>query len=192
MIDLQYIAMRMAFGKVDADEIQSTVDTLLKDGVYSDNFIDIIDSKPARLADVLPLFREYLESEGISVPSQEDGVWQIIAYHLSRIASGQVDPLSELEILISEVYWDYDFHSVTTKYIGDSHGIEQLVGFYWGYDDMQDRLEDLSCNGKHGEAGVREMKKEIVKCSEEWMKRFANKALHCTTESRANAASSVQ
>ena len=54
MINLEYIAARIANGTVDADEIKSIVDSLLVDGIYADEFIDIMESKPARIDDVFP------------------------------------------------------------------------------------------------------------------------------------------
>ena len=166
------MAARIAFGTVNADEIQSTVDSMLMNGVYSREFIDIMDSKPARLDEVLPPFVAYLQREGISVPTKDQAVWQLIAHHVSRIVSGAADPISELQELISDVYWDYDFHTPTREYLGDSHGIQYLIGLYWENDDMTDR----DCNGSQKE--IKEIKEAIVKRSKEWMECFANKAVH--------------
>lgn len=169
MTKLEYMAARIAFGTVNADEIQSTVDCMLMNGVYSREFIDIMDSKPARLDEVVPPFVAYLQREGITVPTKDQAVWKLIAYHVSRIASGAADPISELQELISDVYWDYDFHTPTREYLGDSHGIQYLIGLYWEYDDMSERDRDASRD---------EIKEAIIKRSEEWTERFANKALH--------------
>jgi hypothetical protein len=168
MTKLEYIAARFAFGNINADKIKSTVDSLLNEGVYSDYFIDIMDSKPARLDEVLPPFIAYLQHEGIPIPIKDDAVGQLIGYHVDRIASGNGDPIKELEELISDVYWDYDFHPHTKKYVGDSHGIEHLVGLYWEYVERNYEISQRKSN---------KFTRAIVKCSEEWMKRFANKVL---------------
>jgi hypothetical protein len=179
MTKLGYMAAKIGFGKVNADEIQSTVDSLLTDGIYSDEFIGIMDSKPARLDEVLPSFTTYLQREGISVPTKDQAVWQLIAHHVSRIASGTADPITELQELISDVYWDYDFHTPTREYVGDSHGIEYLIGLYWEYNDMMDRDRNTF------QEEIKEIKESIVKRSKEWMERFANKALQRTSQSDA-------
>jgi len=173
MIDLEHMAIRIAMDKVDADEIQAAVNRLLADGVYSDHFLAIMDAKPARLAEVLPPFQAYLKTAGISAPDKEEAVWRIIAYHVSRIVSGQTTPLTELQALIAEVYWDYDFHSVTTKYLGDSHGIEHLIGLYWEYDDATE-----GPLGRMSDVDMRNWEQAVLSRSEEWIKRFANKAIH--------------
>jgi hypothetical protein len=168
MTKLEYIAARIAFGNINADKIKLTVDSLLNEGVYSDDFIGIMDSKPARLDEVLPPFIAYLQHEGIPIPTIDDAVWQLIAHHVNRIASGEADPIEELQELISDVYWDYDFHPHTKKYKGDSHGIEYLVGLYWEYEESNHVVSPWKGN---------KLKRAIVKRSEEWMERFANKEL---------------
>ena len=143
MVNLKYIAAKIAFGTVNADEIQAVIDSLLADGSYSDEFIDIMDSNPARLDEVLPPFTTYLYREKISIPSKDKAVWQLIEYHVSRIASEISDAFEELKALISDVYWDYDFHSQTKRYLGDSHGIEHLIGLHWERDEIPEGSKEI-------------------------------------------------
>jgi len=143
MNELAYIASRIAFGEITADEIQKTVNALLVKGVYCDHFVAIIDSKPPTLGEVLPPFTAYLKEQGVTIPTKDEAVWQIIAYHCSRITSGIVDPLAGLQQLIKVIYWNYDFHKRTKHYLGDSHGLEHLIGLYWGYDDMMARPQEI-------------------------------------------------
>jgi len=177
MNNLRYIAARLAFDKVDAQEIRNTVDALIDAGTYSDEFLVIIESNPPTLRDILTPFQTYLERIGVRIPDKETAVWQIIYHHVSMIVAGAIKPLDGLKRLIADIYWDYDFHKPTKKYLGDSHGIEHLIGWYWGHDDMLERPTEVSCNGKCGEEGLRELDKEIVKSSKEWMNNFANKAI---------------
>ncbi len=53
IMDLKYIAARLAFEKVSAEEIRSIVDALLNEGVYSHDFIEIIDVNPPTLREIL-------------------------------------------------------------------------------------------------------------------------------------------
>jgi hypothetical protein len=119
----------------------------------------------------------YLEREGIEVPDRDKAVWQIVGHHLAQIVSDAVRPLDGLKHLISDVYWDYDFHAATKEFLGDSHGIEHLIALYWGYDDMKVRPAEVSCNGKYGEEGLRELEKEILDRSTDWLNEIANKTL---------------
>lgn len=183
MTELQYIAARMAFDKVDAQEIRTAVDGLMEEGFYSDDFLAIIDSNPPTLADVLPPFRSYLQKSGIGIPDRDTAVWQLIRDHVSKIVDGSTSPFEGLKHLIADVYRNFDFHTPTKKYLGDSHGIEQLIGLYWGHDDMVERPKEVSCNGKYGVEGFRELEKEILKSSMDWMSNFANKGVVLTGDS---------
>ena len=66
MSELGQMLIRIALGKATADEIRAAVDRLLADGVYDDTFIDIIDSSPPLLDEVLPPFRAFLRSRGVA------------------------------------------------------------------------------------------------------------------------------
>jgi len=177
MKKLPYIAARIGLGTFRGDEILSTVDELLEKGIYSDYFIDVLDSKPPIFeVQVIP-FSKYLASVGIEIPDREQAVWNLIAYYVTEIAKGHVDPLSGLSDLMGDVYWEYDFQTPTQEYLGDSHGIECLIGYYWGYDDMMERPDEISCNGKYRGEGVIELKKEIKREARAWRERFAKKTL---------------
>jgi len=175
MIKLNYIAAKMAFNQITAIEIQNIVDGLLNDSVYADEFLDIIDIKNPSLADVLPPFSKFLEKQGIDVPNKDEAVWQIIEHHIENILNGVSDPLESLCSLIKDVYWDYDFHTPTKEYLGDSHAIQDLIGLYWGYDDMKERPNEISCNNKFGVEGIAELKKEILISAKEWKEKFDNR-----------------
>ena len=182
MPDLHYIAARMAFDNVDAQEIRDTVDALIDAGTHSDEFLAIIEASPPTLRDVLAPFQEYLEKLGIPIPDRNIAVWWIIHHHLSMIVAGTVNPFDGLKQLVVDTYWDYDFHKATRKYLGDSHGIERLLGCYDERDDMVEQPTEISCNGKYGEEGLRELDKEILECSTEWMARFEDRAFESAND----------
>jgi hypothetical protein len=174
MPDLRYLAACLAFENVDAQEIRDVVDHLIDAGTYSDEFLPIIESTPPTLRDVVAPFRAYLEKSGNHIPDKDTAVWQIIQHHVSSIIAGAVKPFEGLRRLIADVYWDYDFHKLAKEYLGDSHGIEHLIGLYWGRDDMLERPTEISCSGKHGEEALLELDKEILNRCKEWMQNFAN------------------
>ena len=187
MTELEHMAARIALGQVSAHEIQATVDALLTGGVYCDAFIPIIDSKAVRRDDVLGPFVVFLRSQGIVVPTEERAVWQLIAHRVSRMASGTGDLLEELGDLIAEVCWDYDFGSVTKELLGDSHGIEYLLGLHWGYECMTIEGRGVS------KRKVRRLKQQIIKHAKEWMGRLGSglqrsgrKTIAAETQWRAN------
>jgi hypothetical protein len=167
MNKLEYIANKLAFNKVSADEIQAVVDGLLNEGTYSDDFLEIINSTPACLAEVLPPFLKYLKSLGIYIPSKDEAVWNLIAHHIRKIADKEVPPTDGLTKLIEDVYWDYDFHSSARQYLGDSHGIHCLIGLFWEYDDICDCANE-KYYGKPVTEMIEELKLAVIEEARRW------------------------
>lgn len=166
---LHYQAAKLAMGKLNADDIKSTIHRLVDEGIYLDEFHDALDERQSRMDEVLPALLAAFRHEGIVLPDREQAVWQLIEFHLQRIAYGAENPLEELGKLIADVYWNYDFHTPMKKYLGDSHGIEALIGLYWGADELTERPKDISFNGKYGEVAWSELKREIVIESKKWL-----------------------
>lgn len=173
---LKYMAARIGLGIAHADEIKSLVNDLLDNEVYSDDFIDILDSNPTRMNEVVAPLTSYLNSIGIRIPNSEQAVWDLIAYHALAIAEGKIDPLKGLNSMIRDVYWNYDFSNSTREYLGDSHGIEQLIGYYWGYEDLVERPTEVSGNGQYGDDAIVELKKEIKREALQWTELYGSRA----------------
>lgn len=134
-LPLEYYAAIQGIHGLDSIAVRAIVDELTNDGIWDDDFVYIMDADPE--VNPVPPFLCALGRLGVSVPSKEDAVWYLIDFHTARIARGDVEPLSGLERMIRDIYWDYDFGAHSTKYLGDSHGIEGLVGLYWSYDDWR-------------------------------------------------------
>jgi hypothetical protein len=133
--ELRYLAALHGLAKLDADTMKSAVDALMNQGFYSEECLAALDSSPARLDEVLPAFHAALTHYGVLVPEPELAVWHVIAHHMQRITAQDEDPWLVLRSLFSDIYWDCDFQSQTQENLGDSHGIERLIGIYWALDD---------------------------------------------------------
>lgn len=134
--NLRYLAALHGLGTLDADAMKSAVDSLMNQGFYVDECLDALDSEPARVDEVLPAFRAALAHYGVVVPDRELAVWQLIEHHLKRAASPDGDSWASLCSLFRDLYWEYDFHSETAQYLGDSHGLQELIGIYWAVEDQ--------------------------------------------------------
>jgi hypothetical protein len=166
---LHYQAAKLVFGSLDADTMKQTVDELMNNGLYADECLDALDSSPARYDEVFPAFNAALSHYGIVLPTRDEAVWQLIQLHLQQIASGACDPLEGLSKLIADVYFDYDFGPLTKKFLGDSHGIERLIGLHWSQDELNARPGEVSMNGKYGDEAIVELKREVFLESERWL-----------------------
>ena len=174
---LKYKAAKLAMGRLNADEVKSTINDLVDQGTYLDEFLDVLGPTRPQMDEVLPALHAAFDHFGIVVPDKEEAVWHLIHLHCRAITSGSVNPLEELSKLIADVYWDYDFHAPTKKYLGDSHGIEGLIGLYWAADDLREHTNTVTVNGKLGEEAWSELNKEIVIESNRWLAqhRLSNK-----------------
>ena len=167
---LRYQAARHGLGTLNADDIKATIQALVDEGLYLDAFLEALDSDlHPRMAEVLPAFLAALGHYHVIVPSREEAVWELIGYHLQNVASNHANALQELGKLVADVYWEYDFHTPTKNYLGDSHGIEHLIGLYWSADDMRERPQEISVNGMRGEEAWSELNRQIVIEAKRWL-----------------------
>ena len=166
---LHYQAAKLAMGKLNADEIKATIRDLVDGGFYLDAFLDALDNSRPRLDEVLPGLLAAFSHDGIIVPDKERAVWILIEHHLKAIAAGKSDPLEELSKLIADVYWDYDFHTPTKEYLGDSHGIEHLIGAYWKADDLRENAEGKGPNAAASVDKWAELRNQVVLQSKRWL-----------------------
>jgi hypothetical protein len=167
--ELRYKAAKFGFGKLAAHEIKTLIGPLMNEGVWFDEFIVALDSSPPQMDEVLPAFLKVLKKYDIAVPERGAAVWEILKIHISAIASEDIDPLEGLNKMMSDVYWDYDFQVLTKEFIGDSHGIELLIGLYWAYDDLRDESHRFSCKRK---LNIDEIKGEVVKEAKRWINKY--------------------
>jgi hypothetical protein len=134
--ELRRLAALEGLGSLDADTMRTAVDRLMDEGFYADTCLDALSSKPARRDEVLPAFRDALAHAGLTVPRPDDAIWVLIDHHVRRIAEPDGDPWLGLKDLIREVYWDEHFNMNSTQEVGGSHGVQELIGWYWSLDDL--------------------------------------------------------
>ena len=159
----------MALGRINADDVKSIINDLVDKGTYLDSFLDVLGPRRPQMDEVLPALLAAFEHFGVIVPDKEQAVWRAIDHHCREIVTGEVNPLVELSKLIREDLWDYDFHKPTKKYLGDSHGIEHLIGLYWAADDLREHPDTVTFAGKQGEEAWSELNKEIVVECNRWL-----------------------
>ena len=85
-------------------------------------------------------------------PSQAQVEWSLRGI-LRRIAAGTVKPRPGLGELVA-VYHSAP-QSETNRYVGEEYGIEQLYGFFYSYDDLEERPSEVSFEGQLARAPYR-------------------------------------
>lgn len=170
---LEFQAALYSFGHLNTQDMQKIIDGLLNEGTYADEFLDVIYPDYDTREEVGAAFKRSLKALGIVAPNYEEAVWTILRHYVSRIANQEIDALDGLKELMREM--DYNFHAKTKKYLGDSHGVEYLIGLYWDYYDVLEKPTEISINGKYGEEAIGEIKKEILIEAEKWVVHYCRK-----------------
>ena len=134
--DLRLAAARYVLGDLPSEELARIADALLTEGVYSQAIGELATTRHLVMADAGPLFEQTLRDLNVDTPSREEAVWVLLRYHIGRIAYEDVAPREGLQSVL-DVYHRADLYTQNQTYVGDSHGIEHLIGAYWIYDDLQ-------------------------------------------------------
>jgi hypothetical protein len=84
------------------------------------------------------------------------------------VVAAPADALRQFGRFMDEVWVHCHFDLPSTKYIGDSHGLEQLLSLYWTAGDLRERQE-ISVNGQHGARAWVELDCLIVAEAQRWL-----------------------
>lgn len=173
--ELEYYAALMQFDGLNAEHVQAIqriIDSIMSEGIFYDEFLEILHPRSNLTEDFMPAFKESLKNLNCHIPEdREQALWLVLKHHISHLVSGAVDPLDEVKQIIDvyDVYGHYLSHSKSKEvagdshgYMGGSHGIEHLIGLYWAYDDMMEYEEEA----------IAELKKEIVQSAQQWLEKY--------------------
>ncbi|WP_157506821.1 hypothetical protein [Gemmata obscuriglobus] len=118
---------------------------------------------------------ETLSAEGLA--RADAAAWLLLRHHLSRIASGLVDPWAGLEVIEAEVRWPYlvqlQMRSYPWRYACESHDYHHLYGLYVDYGDLTGRPHEVTWDGLYGEAAVAAWGRSVVAEARGWLQRHA-------------------
>jgi hypothetical protein len=125
-------AAKYVLGLIRTKDILAFADRKLSEGEYSDIYLDIIDAELKVWAELAPLLETALRDSGIDIPDVENATWTMLQYHISLIASGEVNPKEQFGYLLRDI-GKFDLTKGINKYVGDNLGIEFMYGLF--YDD---------------------------------------------------------
>jgi hypothetical protein len=85
--------------------------------------------------------RKYLEKvlyelEGEALPTRDEAAWILVRHLIDAIVDGAIEPHEGLHTLIHNVYWAMDWSTSSTKFVGDSIGIQKLYGLCDSFDEL--------------------------------------------------------
>lgn len=105
-----------------------------------------------------------------ALPTIDQAAWNLLEVHLGDIARGRLEPEQGMQLVIEEVFRPAGLAKRSRHRVGDSHGIETLVGLQDEYDDMR-RYERRT--------GTRDRRRslvdaQVIAASREWMAHYSS------------------
>ena len=125
----QIFIARYSAKKLNTHDLVNFSDEMLSKGVYSENFVEILDAELKAWEPISSLFDMALKSIGYNKPDFNEAIWILTKYHVEIIATGKVDVVEEFSQLLEDIS-RFDLHKNITHYVGDSIGIAHLYGLY--------------------------------------------------------------
>lgn len=169
--ELEYYAGLMRFRGLsikNIQQIQIIFDSLMMEGIFYDEFIDIAYPKSNHPVEFTPSFEKALTRLNCKIPKDKtEAELVILKFHTGNITYRKIDPIDGLKKIVDEIYLSFDYGTKTKLFARDSY-FNMLEGFYWIIDDILEEPYCVSFKGKYGEDAISEMKKEIFNLTQDW------------------------
>jgi hypothetical protein len=163
-------AARYVVGAVTSDWLREIANTSLEAGLYSPCIAEIATADHPILSEVGPLFEKAVGEVGLAMPSRQQALWDVASFHLRRISDGEVVPRRGLAELLHDLH--DDLYEDAKEFFADSLYLHNLMGCYYGYDDLEERPNEVSFKGKYGNEAMAAVDAEIVEMAREWLSRL--------------------
>ena len=140
---LRFHGLRFRLGLANCSELRQVADAALNAGIYSPSLVDAALDAEEWLWEIGIAFQKALSELSITLSdSKEECCWEVLRYHIGQIASQEVEPFAGLKGIM-QVYYGCQDLIQSDRYIGDSHDIHELIGAYWGYDDLIEGNQEI-------------------------------------------------
>ena len=116
-----------------------------------------------------PLFDRLCTELGQSVPPLDRAIDIVTAAVLGEIVDGSVVPEDGLQRLMDDVYWPHLSSETGAQYVGESHGLQDLIGAYWNYSELRSRPTELSIDGRFGEEAIPLLDRNVIQLASDWL-----------------------
>jgi hypothetical protein len=100
------------------------------------------------------------------VPSRAQIEWSLAGI-LRRIANGTIQPRAGLRELLATYRGAPE--SSDAKFVGEEYGIALLIGYFSGYDDLEERPAEVSFDGLYGARAFGALDAEVVRLAGAWL-----------------------
>jgi hypothetical protein len=171
MFDIRHFAVRYRLGLQDTESLVRAADTLLAEGHSEPAIVELSILESPIMTEAGPIFERACSELGVKVPTRDEAIDELLRFYVESIASGARPPHDGLSAMMREVYIPHFASEPCKKYVGDSHGVEHLIGAYWAYDDLTQRPE-CSWAGKHGAEAIASWEQSVRQYARDWLERY--------------------
>jgi hypothetical protein len=171
MLDLKYLAIRYRLGLLKTESLVEIADKLLEEGRDTPSVIQLSILESPIMAEAAPIFEKICAEHKVKIPTKDDAINELLRFQLESIASGAIAPRKGLEAMMREIYHPYFAGEPSKKYVGDSRGMEHLIGAYWNYDDLIERPRQVSWNGKYGAEAIASWEESVRQYARDWIQK---------------------
>ena len=173
LVQLRFHGLRYRLGLATWLELRQVADAALNAGIYSPSLVDAALDAERNLWEIGSAFEKALIELGLALPeSQEECCWKVLTHYINQIANKEVKPLTGLKGVM-EVYRVCQLYERSKDYVGDSHGIHELIGAYWGYDEIFERPQEVTYENLSGEKAVLALDAEVIEMSRVWLREYS-------------------
>jgi hypothetical protein len=147
-------------------------DTLLEQGSDKRAVVQLTILDSPVMADVGPLFERACAELSVAVPTRDEAIDELLRPPPESIASGACEPREGLEAVMREIYWPHFAGEPCKEYVGDSRGMQHLIGAYWSYDDLAERPREVSSDGKYGAEAIARWGDSVRQYARDWLQKY--------------------
>jgi len=165
--ELHFAAAQLALRIASAADLKAAASSAADAGTVTPNIAALITLGDDTLAEAEPIFRKALEEVGVATPTLDEAVWLLLRKPISAIAEGSRDAEQGLKEIMT-VYSAANLHGRSTQYVGDSHGIQYLVGTYWEIHDVQAHSTEVDFQRRYGDA-LQKLRDVAVEHARAWL-----------------------
>jgi hypothetical protein len=170
MPSLELAAAQYRLGLETAESLRDLGVLLVADGVDAAVPLAIVDE--LTLAQVGPVFERLCDALHCSVPTLYQAIDTVVAAQLSDIVNGSIAPYAGLERLMNDVvrpHVNQESAAASGQYVGESRGLQNLIGAYWGYDELRERPSEISVDGKYGDDAIAALNAHVIEFARDWL-----------------------
>lgn len=128
-MDDEIFIARYVADKLDAKDLVQFADNKLKQGIFSECLLNILDEEPKFWGSVSVLFEKAVNEFGYKIPSFEEAIWILIKYHITLISQGCISPTKQFREMLNDID-RFDLYKGIKENIGDNIGISQMYSLF--------------------------------------------------------------